>query len=320
MELRRLDTRYLRSFLRTADLRSISRAAESLGIAQPSLSQQLLRLEDEVGFQLFNRTPRGVTVTEAGRIFQEHARHILRSVDQALEDVQGVNATASGQAIIALPYSINRLIGVELVEAVINHAPNTSVRLVEATTGQIRGWLDDGRIDLGVLHDLGPIRHLSVRRLASEELHLIGPAGRFGTGSDIPLSELKDFPLITVGPQHGLRKLLDHEAQRQGFTYRVAHEIDAVGTIARLVANGHGYTILSKPAVRDELADGRLSFARLGNGALRRTLSLVRNPAQVVTHASARVEDLTIKVMASLIGKGVWEADPEAALGSPGKN
>ena len=88
-----------------------------------------------------------------------------------------------------------------------------------------------------------------------------------------------------------------------------------LATIARLVANGHGYTILSKPAVRDELADGRLSFARLGNGALRRTLSLVRNPAQVVTHASARVEDLTIKIMASLINKGVWEADPEAALG-----
>lgn len=314
-----MDTRYLRSFLRTADLRSISRAAESLGIAQPSLSQQLLRLEDEVGFQLFNRTPRGVTVTEAGRIFQEHARHILRSVDQALEDVQGVNATASGQAIIALPYSVNRLIGVELVEAVIKHAPNTSARLVEASTGQIRGWLDEGRIDLGVLYDFGPIRHLSARGLASEEMYLVGPAGRFGTSNedapDIPLSGLKDFPLITFGQPHGLRKLIDQEAQRQGFTYRVTQEIDAVGTIARLVANGHGYSILSKPAVSDELAEGKLSFARLGGGALRRTLCLVRNPAQVVTHASARVEDLTIKVMASLIGKGVWEADPEAALG-----
>lgn len=310
-----MDTRYLRSFLRTADLRSISRAAESLGIAQPSLSQQLLRLEDEVGFQLFNRTARGVTVTEAGRIFQEHARHILRSIDQALEDVQAVNAAASGQAIIALPYSINRLLGVQLVEAVIDHAPNTEVRLVEATTGQIRGWLNDGRIDLGILYDLGPIRHLSARRLATEEMYLIGPAGRFGEGpANVTLAELSDYPLITLGPQHGLRKFLDIEAQRHAFTCRVKHEIDAVATIAELVANGHGYTILSKPAVRDELADGRLSFARIGNGEIRRTLSLVRNPAQVVTHASARVEDLTVKIMASLIAKGIWEAEPEAAL------
>jgi LysR family nitrogen assimilation transcriptional regulator len=313
-----VDTRYLKSFLRTADLRSISRAAESLGIAQPSLSQQLLRLEDEVGFQLFNRTARGVTVTEAGRIFQEHARHILRGIDQALEDVQAVNAAASGQAVLALPYSINRLLGVELVEAVINHAPSTSVRLVEAPTGQIRGWLDEGRIDLGVLYDLGPIRHLSARRLASEEMYLIGPAGRFGSRNecapDVPLAELAQYPLITLGPQHGLRKFLDQEALRLGFTYRVSHEIDAVNTIAALVAKGHGYTVLTKPAVDDELFSGKLSFARIGGGALRRTLSLVRNPAQVVTHASARVEDLMIKSMASLIEKGAWEAEPEGAL------
>jgi len=308
-----MDTRYLKSFLRTAELRSISRAAESLGIAQPSLSQQLLRLEDEVGFQLFHRTARGVTVTEAGRIFQEHARHILRSIDQALEDVQAANAAASGQATIALPYSINRLLGLELVEAVMNHAPNTSVRLVEATTGQIRGWLNEAKIDLGVLYDLGPIRHLSARRLASEEMFLIGPAGRFGARHgdtpDIPLAQLKDYPLITLGPQHGLRKFLDQEAHRLGFAYRVSHEIDAIATVAALVANGHGYTILSKPAVQDELFAGSLTFARLGGGALRRTLTLVRNPTQVVTHASARVEDLTVKIMASLIGKGAWEAE-----------
>ena len=313
-----MDTRYLRSFLRTADLRSISRAAESLGLAQPSLSQQLLRLEDEVGFKLFNRTARGVTVTEAGRIFQEHARLILRRIDQALEDVQEANAAATGQATIALPYSLNRLIGVELVRAVINHAPNTSVRLVEAATGQIRGWLDDAKIDMGVLYDLGPIRHLSARPLVTEEMVLLGPAEKFGcddeTAPDLDPADLARYPLITFGPQHGLRKFLDHEAARLGFTVVVAHEIDAVATIASLVEMGHGYTILSKPAVDEFLFAGRLSFARIGGGMLRRKLSLVRNPTKVVTHASARVEDLTIKIMASLIAKGAWEAEPDAAL------
>lgn len=309
-----METRYLKSFLRTADLRSISRAAESLGIAQPSLSQQLLRLEDEVGFELFHRTARGVMVTEAGRIFQEHARHILRGIDQALDDVQKLNAAASGEAIIALPYSINRLIGLELVEAVIEHAPNTSVRLVEANTGQIRGWLDEGKIDLGILYDLGPIRHLSARRLATEEMYLIGPGGAFDETPDVELSSLQYFPLITPGPQHGLRKFLDYEAVRLGFEYDVKHEIDAIATLAVLVAKGHGFTILSKPAVNDDLQSGKLSFSRLGGGALRRSLSLVRNPAHVVTHASARIEDLTIKIMASLIRKGAWGAEPEAAL------
>jgi LysR family nitrogen assimilation transcriptional regulator len=313
-----METRYLKSFLRTADLRSISRAAESLGIAQPSLSQQLLRLEDEVGFKLFNRTARGVIITEAGRIFQEHARRLLVQIDQALEDVQGQNNLASGQAVVALPYSISRLIGLTLVEAMIHHAPQTSVRLVEAPTGTIRGWLNEGRIDLGVLFDLGPIRHLSSRRLASEPMYLIGPAGAFGspgeTVPDIAFADLSAYPLITFGPQHGIRKFLDHEITARGHEYKVAHEIDVVPAIAGLVARGHGYAILPRTAVAGELTAGSLSLASIGGHSLRRSLSLVRNPNQVITHASARVEDMIIKIMASLIAQGVWEAEADAAL------
>ena len=68
-----METRYLRSFLKIAESGSISRAAESLGIAQPSLSQQLLRLEDELGLKLFRRIARGVALTEA-----DYAGHVVR--------------------------------------------------------------------------------------------------------------------------------------------------------------------------------------------------------------------------------------------------
>lgn len=313
-----MDTRHLRGFLRTADLRSISRAAESLGLAQPSLSQQLLRLEDEVGFKLFNRTARGVTVTEAGRIFQEHARQILHSIDQAREDSMKVDAAAHGQAILALPPSINRLIGLRLVETAITQAPTLSVRLVEALTGPIRGWLNTAQIDFGMLYDLGPMRHLSSRPLATEELFLVGPAGHFGDDPDampeIPLSSLPDYPLITLGAQHGLRRIFEHESHRLGFSYRVQHEIDALDTITALVENARGFTILSRPGIERLVTVGRLSMARLEGGAIKRTLCLVRNPARTVTHASTYIEDQTIKIMTDLIAAGTWQAQPEAAL------
>lgn len=70
-----METWHLKAFLKIAETGSISRASESLGVAQPSLSQQLVRLEEEVGVALFQRTARGVTLTEAGRLFQQHARH-----------------------------------------------------------------------------------------------------------------------------------------------------------------------------------------------------------------------------------------------------
>lgn len=308
-----MDTRYLKSFLKIAETGSISRAAESLGIAQPSLSQQLLRLEDEVGIPLFRRTARGVTLTEAGRMFQEHARHLLRSTEQAIESVRQLSAEASGEAILAIPYSISKFAGVALVEAFLHQAPHVQFRLVEAFTGQIRGWLEAGKVDLGILHDLGPLPNLSARRLATEELYLVGPTGRYGSGTDIPnvpATELAKLALILPGPQHGLRQLIEQQTARLGTSITVRQEIDAMVHIGNLVANGHGYSILPLPAIADDLAAKRVSIARIADGAVKRTLCLVRNSGEVVTHASLRCEDLTVKVLAGLIQKGIWCAEP----------
>lgn len=306
-----MDTSHLRAFLKIADTGSISRAAESLGIAQPLLSQQLLRLEDEIGFKLFERTARGVTITEAGRVFQERARQILLSTEQAISDALHLKDEASGQVIFAMPASVSRLIGVPLVEALAARSPQVKVRIVEAFTGSIRGWLETGRIDLGILYDLGQLRHLSSRRLVSEELYLVGPAGTFGS-ADAPATvspqAFAALPLITPGPQHGLRQLLDREAARMGVRLDIAQEIDAVDTIVGVVAHGLGYAVLPLPPVASEVAAGRLSLGRIEGGALRRSLSLVRNPSSVLTHASIRVEDLTVKIMASLINTGCWQA------------
>lgn len=312
-----METRHLKSFLKIADMGSISRAAESLGIAQPSLSQQLLRLEDELHFSLFRRNARGVTLTEAGRIFQEHARNILRNTELAIEDIRELTAEPSGAVILAVPYSISKLAGVKLVEAFLRHAPQIAFRLDEAFTGQIRGWLETGKVDIGILHDLGPLRHLSSRRLASEELFLIGPAGTYGnlnTMPDVAAGTLAGLPMILPGPPHGLRQVIDQETTRLGISLTMRLDIDAMMHIPDLVAAGHGYSILPLPVVNDALAAGKISIARIEHGAIRRTLCLVRNSNQIVTHASVRCEDLIIKVLSRLIEKGLWLAEPDVAL------
>jgi LysR family nitrogen assimilation transcriptional regulator len=312
-----VETKHLKSFLKIADMGSISRAAESLGIAQPSLSQQLLRLEDELHFSLFRRTARGVTLTEAGRIFQEHARNILRNTELAIEDIRELTAEPSGSVILAVPYSISKLAGVPLVEAFMRHAPQINFRLDEAFTGQIRGWLETGKVDIGIMNDLGSLRHLSSRRLASEELYLIGPAGRYGTLNampDVQATDLTGLPMILPGLPHGLRQIIEQETARLGATLTVRTDIDAMQHICDLVAAGHGFSILPVPVAADALAAGKVSIARIEHGAISRTLCLVRNSNQVVTHASVRCEDLTIKVLSRLIEKGIWRAEPDVAL------
>lgn len=313
-----MDTRHLRVFLKIADTGSISRAAESLCIAQPSLSQQLLRLEDEVGAKLFRRTARGVTLTEAGRVFQEHARALIGSADQAIEDVRMLKGEASGPVLMAVPWSISRLAGFQLVEAFRRHAPHVSLRLVEAMTGQIRGWLEEGKVDLGILHDLGALRHLSSRRLAREELFLIGPPGAFGTSATDPARVAPDalsaLPMILPGAPHGLRQTVEQDGARLGFSLDVRIELDAFQHVGRLVEAGHGFSIMPLPAVAEDLAAGRVSIARIGARGVRRTLCLMRNTGRVVTHASVRAEDLTAGVLARMIDKGEWLAEAEPGL------
>ena len=311
-----MDTRHLRSFLKVVETRSITRAAISLRITQPSLSQQMLRLEDEVGLSLFRRTARGVNLTEAGRIFHERAPHILRSIELAIEDARQLTEPA-GDVTLAVPHSISKLAGVTLVEAFLQHAPQVSLRLVEANTGQIRGWLDAGKIDLGVLHDVGLLRHLSVRELAAEELYLVGPAGIYGNLDalpDVPVEKLAGLPMILPGPEHGLRQVVSQTAARCGVALTVRQEIDAMAHVGSLVARGHGHSILPLPVIADDLALRRVSIARIGGGKFRRKLCLVRNGNKLVTHASVRSEELFINVLLRLIEKRAWLADPGATL------
>ena len=312
-----METRYLRSFLKIAETGSITRAAESLGIAQPSLSQQLLRLEDEIGVNLFSRTARGVTLTDSGRLFQEHARQLLRVVDTAVEEIRHLDDDPVGDVILAVPHSISRIAGVALFEAMLRRAPHVRFRLVEAMTAQTWGWLEDGKIDLGILNYLGPRRGLTFRRLASEELFLVGPSGKFGTTADMPdvaMSNLSDLPMLLPGLPHGLRQLIDQEAARYGVTLKVFRDMDVIAHLGTLIAAGHGYSILPLSAIADDLAAGRLSLARIEKGALLRSVSLVRNSGQVVTHASVRCEDVIAEVLAKLIDDGIWQASREDGL------
>jgi LysR family nitrogen assimilation transcriptional regulator len=311
-----VDTRHLQAFLKIAECGSVSKAAEALGMAQPSLSQLLLRLEDEVGAKLFRRTARGVTTTDAGRIFEEHAPNILQAAERALDDVRRAEKEARGEVRFAVPVSVSLVLGVPLVEAVRRHAPHVSLRLVEALSGSIRSWLDEGSIDLGILYDPGPLRHLTIRSLATEELYLIGPPGAFpplGAGNTVPLEQLGDCPLILPTAQPALREFLEQQAARLGVSLTFRTDIEALAHISRLVGAGYGYSMLTLPSIEDDLMSGRISAARIAGAAFRRTVCLARNPSRVVTAASVRVEDLIFKIAQVMVGDGRWKAelDPE---------
>jgi LysR family nitrogen assimilation transcriptional regulator len=301
----------LRCFLTIAELGSVSQAAAQLHIAQPTLSQMLLRLEDELTIKLFERTARGVSVTEAGRIFQVHARNILNDIDRAKEELHGIENLRQINIAVGLPNSISILLGPSLIVAARRQLPHVRLQLLEATSGKIREWIEQDRTHIGILYDPEAARDLRVRRLAGEDLFMVRPfeASAGGRSAEsVTLPGKGELPLVLPGRRHDLRQYLDRMALENGRPLDVEIELDSLVHITSLVASGHAVTILPHSAIADQVRQGRLSAAPITRPPLRRFLYLARNPNQAVTHVSVQVEELVISLMRDMVVNGLWEA------------
>ncbi|MGB7885666.1 MAG: LysR family transcriptional regulator, partial [Xanthobacteraceae bacterium] len=126
-----MDFRQLKYFTMVAEAKSFTRAAELLRLAQPALSNQMLKLEEELQEQLFIRHSRGIELTGAGRRLLSHARTILHQVDVAMEDVRGARDEPEGLVRVGMPRSMGEILAVKLLQEAQRRAPAMSVRIVE---------------------------------------------------------------------------------------------------------------------------------------------------------------------------------------------
>ncbi len=315
-----MDETQLRNFMMICRCASITDAADRLGIAQPSLSQQLLRLEDEVRAKLFQRTSRGVALTDAGRMLQEHAATILLSMNRAREEVQAAEHVPQGDVTIGLPATASLILGVPLLIAVMQKLPQINLRLREGMSGMLRRSLGDGRLDLAVLYDPEGARYLSTKTIARETLLFVGPPGQFGERDSFGIAkEMLDplvftqHKLILPSVTHGLRKLIEGRLHLGQFDSSVILELDSLTHTKTLVAAGYGYTLLPHAAIMNELARGELSAAHIVGVDLSRTVAIARNPTHAVTRAAIEIEDLSVRLLHEMIADGRWRAEPITA-------
>ncbi len=304
----------LRNFLAVVQSGSISLAAKTLGVAQPSLSQQVLRLEDELKMTLFSRSARGVALTDAGRVFRDHAREILSAMQRARDHVAAYEATPHGPVNLVVRSSTNRLLGVPLIIACRQRFPEVAIRVQEATSGVIRrSVMAAANVDLAIAFCAEwdkPNTAWPARRIGDETLFLIGRGGEFGEvdARGIALKRVSaDFPhrvnLIVPSVARHLQATGD-DGRPLVFGFPVGMEIDSLSQILTLVGAGQGYSILSYGGARELLGVGRLSAARIEGVDLKRSISIMRNTAKPVTRASLEVEDLVVELLAPMLEEG----------------
>lgn len=308
-----MNLRQLKYFAAIAEEGSLSAASQRLNVAQPSLSQQIRKLEDSLGLELLVRSSRGVILTEAGEVLLKQAEQILALVTQTEDDLRQMSTEPVGEVSFGLPSSVSMVLSVPLAETVRMQLPKVKLRAVEAMSGFIQNLLIDQSIDLAMLYDVSAVRHLVCRPLMTEELSFFSAPDAWPfpspAGQPVRLADLAGVELILPSKSHGLRALIERFARANRVDLDVVLEMDALTQIKSLVSRGSGYTILAPAAAFDGVQRGELVRAPITEPTISRTVYLVRNPTRPQTRAAQAIEEVTIEVIADLVRRGIWHAE-----------
>lgn len=290
-----MDLRQLEYFTAIVREGSLTEAAKRCRVAQPSLSQQLRALEEELGETLMLRKPRGVEPTAAGRILLEHANRVLEEAQLLRERFTKRRETHEGSLVFGMiptiaPYLLPRLLG-PFREAF----PMIDVQVREARTSGLIQQVVDGTIEFAILSDVTAQDRkkwsLHVRELFREPLMLAVPVSH-------PLASAQQAPK----PENLLPETLIHLRDGHCLTDRTLKvcrlekldpklECDQLETALAMVAAGMGTAVVPELAVRSRPVPG-LAFCRFHDPAPERTISLMKRRAVPLSKAAEELIDL----------------------------
>ena len=302
-----MDIRQLRYFLEIVEQGSLTRAAESLHVAQPALSLHLKNMEEQLGTRLLTRSRSGVTPTEAGELLLRRARGILEDLARTEDDIRNLEADPSGVVRIGFPGTVSAMISLPLILAARERFPRITLNITEAMSGYVADWLSEGKVDLAVLYSKSKDPRIRSELLLEEELVVLWPRGS-KRPQEMDLAALKGVPMVLPSGAHGLRVLIDRKFQALGFAPEIAMEIDSFNNIKRLVSAGFGPSILPLYAVSEEVAAGTLCVSRFSAPGLWRGAHLMSPGGRPATRAFEAVRELLKTVILELRDTGAWGA------------
>ncbi|WP_427918815.1 LysR family transcriptional regulator [Streptomyces sp. cg40] len=268
-----MDLRHLKYFLAVAETRNFTQAAAICYVAQSALSQQVARLEKDVGAQLFSRTSRSVRLTAAGELLEPLARRILADVDNAQAALDALSGLRRGRLRLGLVQT--RASSVDLVEVMADyHAryPGIDFHVTNAPSSEMAAAVLAGDLDIAIV-GLGPRQipdGLDHRVLASDPLVLIVPADH--PLADREVADLADLPeshqLIQFTQGSGLRRQVEAAFARAGVEAGQHFQVGQIHDMIRLAARGIGVTVVPRSSIIDGgSVAGAAPEARLPFGA-----------------------------------------------------
>jgi DNA-binding transcriptional LysR family regulator len=272
-----MELRHLRYFCAVAADGHVHRAAGRLSIAQPALTQQIKALEREIGAKLLARAGRGITLTEAGKMFYAEAQAILQHVDMAASLARQVDAGEAGRLRIGFTESASfHPIVTGALKSFRSCWPSVECELREQHTENLIQFLQDRRLDVAFVRP--PIRledTIAFEALSEETLVVAMPSDhRRSRSSSLKIEDLEDESFVVYPRQHGLGLSDDvmAECRRCGFAPKIAQQAPQLSSTINLVAAGMGIAVVPE-CVRNQRPES-VRFIRLHSTGLRAKLGL----------------------------------------------
>lgn len=303
-----MELRQLRYFVGVSEAGSLLKASGRLHIAQPALGQQIAALEDELGAKLFERSSKGMALTEAGTLFLSHAKVVLMDAERARLSVREMLSVPQGDVAIGLPTTVALAATLPILVACRERLPGVRLKLVEAYSGFLREWLLAGRLDIALLYGDTVEPGLNKRALLHDRLALVTGGGDTRIPRKLSLKALPAWPLVLPGAEHGLRRIIDDACAPHSLSLNVVAEIESLGSVKRAVEAGIGSTILPAVSVAEEVAAGRLRTIVIDSPAMSRLVVRATNVMRPATNAAVAVNAVVHEVVREMAKSGAWPA------------
>jgi len=283
-----MELHQLRYFLAVARTKNFSRAAEQCHVAQPSLSQQIMKLEDELGERLFERTKREVSLTPAGDLLRVHAERVLQEVELARDGVREFRGLVRGRVVLGVLPTVAPYFLPQRLRAFSSRFPEVEVVVHEDTTDQLAAAVLAKEVDLALVSLPVERVGLAAEEFFDEKLLVALPAGHaLAKRPRLTFDDLEREAFILMKEGHCLSGQALQFCRINGFAPQISFRSAQIETVLAFVAKGWGVSVVPEMACTRPMRGVR--FRTLAG--MTRSIGIIYREARPLSHASRALVD-----------------------------
>ena len=299
--MKNVTIKQLRTFVTIAHERSFTRAAGRMNVSQSTMTIAIRDLEAAIGTALFDRTTRSVELTAQGARFLPLIKRLLDELAIGIEDLRALANGKQGLVVVLATPAIISVVLAPAVHVLSRSHPGIAVRIIEDSTERLATRLLNGEADFGISTLRRPISDIDRRLLLKDRLGVLCPKDHpiASKAGDLTWADLKKYPLAALGPEAGIRAMLDNDDRVARVLPRPMYEVSSVASLLALVESGVGIGIFPGIVACPTVSKG-LVFRPIMRPTLRRELYFLKRKRQSLTPAANELANLVFEQFAKL--------------------